>query len=317
MKTLTYLLLLLPFFSYCEISDSTYIKSVESKIDTSISKNSAQLQLNLFQPNGSISNGKDIVVFLEKDTFCYNEGFSIHDKPMVSAGSHVLTIHSKWWGSVKKTIYFKPQHLVSVDVMFGAIPHSLPNIVHDYNKPVIYLYPEKKQAVEVQLNFKGDLTFTYPTYNSAWNCSASPNGDLNFAGSIYKYLFWEGQSTKQLVNIDMAEGYVVKSDSLLEFFQKTLSQLKFKPSEQQDFITYWCPIMKSNNKNFIHFVFNQDYDSIAELTVIPKPDNVIRVFMFWKVVDAGNNLSVEKQEIPQVSRQGFTVLEWGGGKLIK
>lgn len=55
MKTLTYLLLLLPFFSYCEISDSTYIKSVESKIDTSISKNSAQLQLNLFQPNGSIS----------------------------------------------------------------------------------------------------------------------------------------------------------------------------------------------------------------------------------------------------------------------
>lgn len=60
-------------------------------------------------------------------------------------------------------------------------------------KPVIYLYPEKKTAVTVKLNYAGELTCTYPAYNDGWKVSASPDGTLtDAAGQTYNYLYWEG-----------------------------------------------------------------------------------------------------------------------------
>jgi hypothetical protein len=36
------------------------------------------------------------------------------------------------------------------------------------DKPVIYLYPETQQQVTVKLDFKGQLTCTYPVYREGW-----------------------------------------------------------------------------------------------------------------------------------------------------
>ena len=61
-------------------------------------------------------------------------------------------------------------------------------IVH---APIIYLYPEEEQAVSVELDLSGELTTTYPRYDSGWNIEAAPDGTLTDCnGRTYEYLFW-------------------------------------------------------------------------------------------------------------------------------
>ena len=87
-------------------------------------------------------------------------------------------------------------------------------------------------------------------------------------------------------------------------------------TEQEDFITYWCPIMLAYEYVKIHFLFNEDFDKYANLTINPKPDEVFRVFMLWSmVVNDIDESDFVPQKIPSFKRKGYTVVEWGGGKV--
>ena len=46
------------------------------------------------------------------------------------------------------------------------------------DKPVLYFYPKKEIDVNVKLNLKGDLGFTYPEYNNGWEFRAKPNSKI-------------------------------------------------------------------------------------------------------------------------------------------
>ena len=71
-------------------------------------------------------------------------------------------------------------------------------------KPVIYLYPEEETQVTVQLDYAGELTCTYPTYQDGWTVTASPDGTLtDNQGQTYNYLYWEG---KDNVEYDFSQG---------------------------------------------------------------------------------------------------------------
>jgi|GEM_PF-6066339 len=78
-------------------------------------------------------------------------------------------------------------------------------------KPVIYLYPITEQTVNVKLEYKGKLTYTYPEYKDGWKVKAEPDGTLtNFADNKeYSYLYWEGVSNNKW---DMSKGFVVKGN---------------------------------------------------------------------------------------------------------
>ena len=68
-------------------------------------------------------------------------------------------------------------------------------------KPVIYLYPEEKEDVSVELDYAGDLTCTYPEYNGKWNVTAQPDGTLTDAdGQTYNYLYWEARTTSRTIS---------------------------------------------------------------------------------------------------------------------
>jgi hypothetical protein len=183
-------------------------------------------------------------------------------------------------------------------------------------KPIIYLYPQQKQDVTVQLDYKGKLIADYPTYDEAihgWNVTAYPDGHLiNKAdGKEYSYLFWEGESRKP-VNYDLSTGFVVKGADTREFLQDTLSQMGLTPKEYNEFIVYWYPKMKDNPYNLIHFA-GKEYTDTAPLTITPQPDSMFRVFMVYKKVEQSMNL--KSQEIIPFNRSGFTVIEWGGSEL--
>lgn len=178
-------------------------------------------------------------------------------------------------------------------------------------KPVIYLYPEKEMKVEVKVNIHGENPFMYPAYNDGWKFTASPSGELTFGTETYNYLFWEAeQMSKPLRSLD---GFIVNKASVISFLEEKLSIAGLTSKEQADFITYWGPRLMAHENCFVHFNFNETCDKYATLEITPKPENIYRIYIEWYPVD--QILNVTEQEIPVMSRDGFTVLEWGGVEL--
>jgi hypothetical protein len=183
-------------------------------------------------------------------------------------------------------------------------------------KPVIYLYPEKKEDVRVQLDFNGIFTSTYPTYNSAiggWNVIASPDGTLinKDDGKEYSYLFWEGSQNNHPYNFSQG-GFVVAGKDTKDFFQATLGKIGLTPREYNEFIVYWLPQLEHNPYNEIYFA-GQEYSDNAKLTITPKPDSMLRVFMVYKPLS--EKISLPTQNLTSFERKGFSVIEWGGAEL--
>lgn len=176
-------------------------------------------------------------------------------------------------------------------------------------KPVIYLYPEKTSNISVQVKPNGGFTFTEPAHNQGWHVQADPNGKLKEIGSgkEYKYLFWEG------IGLNLAEpkkGFVVKRQELGGFFDKSLSQLNLNNNEINDFKEYWSQRLNNSNYWFISFINDKAFGELSPLSVSPRPDSIIRVFIYAKPLSAP--IKVEKQELKSSHRTGFTVVEWGG-----
>lgn len=179
-------------------------------------------------------------------------------------------------------------------------------------KPVIYLYPQKETNVNVKLDYNGELTITYPEYKEdGWDVTAQPDGTLTDleTGKEYSYLFWEGVDN---IDYDMSEGFVVEGEDTAEFLQEKLSYMGLTPREYNEFIVFWLPKMKDNKYNLIKFQGTQ-YTDNAKLTVSPKPDSELRIFMTWKALD--EKIEIPTQILSTFQRKGFAVVEWGGMEL--
>ncbi len=186
-----------------------------------------------------------------------------------------------------------------------------PRIEVEYAKPVIYLYPQNETDVSVKLNFAGDLTVTYPTYNDGWIVTASPDGTLTDSGGRrYGYLFWEGVPDEPVSEI--TSGFVVKGEDTAAFLEEKLSILGLSHKEQTRFISYWLPCMQENAYNLISFD-SAEYEDRAKLMIDPAPDSVLRVFMTFTALEAP--IEIPEQTLPTFERRGFTVVEWGGTEI--
>ena len=179
-------------------------------------------------------------------------------------------------------------------------------------KPVIYLYPETQTEVNVRLELDGKVTDSYPEYNNAygWTVTAEPDGQLTDGdGNQYPYLFWEGDIA---IKPDLSKGFCVKGEDTEAFLKDALFELGLTDTEAADFIEYWCPLMQQSKYNVITFQ-TAAYEKVSGLIVSPEPDTVIRVNMLWYPVD--KPVEIEPQDLSAInpaSREGFTVVEWGG-----
>ena len=178
-------------------------------------------------------------------------------------------------------------------------------------KPVIYLYPEQTTDVSVKVDID-QFTVTVPDYKDGWLVSAEPNGQLyNYDDKqTYDYLFWEGISDKGLELGDY--GFVVKRNQLRKFLGISLNRLGLNRTEIKDFKEFWVPEMLKNNEKYfeITFIGTEDFNRVAPLSIEPKPDSVLRVFMNYEPVNYKREL--EPQKLVPFERNGFTVVEWGG-----
>ncbi len=183
-------------------------------------------------------------------------------------------------------------------------------------KPVIYLYPKQIQTVKVQLDYQGKLIADYPIYDEQLQgreVVARPDWTLTNKsdGKEYSYLFREGIPSSKS-NYDLTKGFVVKWSDTREFLQEKLAEIWLTPREYNEFIVYWYPKMKDNPYNLIHFA-DETYTKTAPLTITPKEDSLLRVFMVYKALQ--KPIEVQAQTFNAFERNGFTVVEWGGTEM--
>ena len=177
-------------------------------------------------------------------------------------------------------------------------------------KPIIYLYPKESTNVSVKLGNPSKLIVSYPEYSDGWNVLAQPDGTLidNKTGRELYSLYWEGKDTDYGVT---EEGFMVTSDEATSFLEEKLALLGLNAKESEEFIIYWLPEMKKHSYNYVRFATREEIDSYMPLQITPNPDNVIRVLMVLKGLDAP--IEINEQTLDSTpARDGFTVVEWGG-----
>ena len=181
-------------------------------------------------------------------------------------------------------------------------------------KPVIYLYPKEKTDVSVSVDFPngGEFTCTYPEYGEGWKVTALPDGTLyDESGNEYYCLYWEGAG---LPLSDQGEGWCVPGEDTADFLREKLLEIGLTAREANEMIIYWLPILQKNPYNLISFRF-EDYGRVVPLTVSPKPDTLIRVFMTYSPLEEPTE--PKPQSLPHYERSGFTLVEWGGGETAR
>lgn len=211
-------------------------------------------------------------------------------EPTESADEYVDPCVEGWWLAEKVTV-------TKVEADYFAV----------CAKPVIYLYPEEKTEVSVELNYDGQLTCTYPAYEDGWQVVAAPDGTLtDRQGKTYNYLYWEGIDH---VEYDFSQGFCVAGKDTAAFLEDSLEQLGLTRREANEFIVYWLPLMEGNPYNLISFQ-QKAYTDHARLRITPVPDTLLRIFMAWSPRE--DAVEIEPQQLLAPNREGFTVVEWGG-----
>ena len=175
-------------------------------------------------------------------------------------------------------------------------------------KPVIYLYPQKTQSVSVQLPSFIHVTKSEPTYpQKGWKVVAQPSGALTMSdGSQVDSLFWEGTGVSYVAPKD---GFVVKDGDVKTFLATTLARYGLNEKESRDFQDFWVPKMVGAPYYRVSFL-TSDWSTAAPLSVFPQPATSIRLFMDWQKLNAP--ILIEQPTIHTPSRNGFTLVEWGG-----
>lgn len=176
-------------------------------------------------------------------------------------------------------------------------------------KPVIYLYPEKETDVKVEVKPNGGFTKTEPMYDNGWFVRATPESELfNYTDKInYPYLFWEGKAYNF---VTPNYGFVMSRVEVSTKMTQILAKLGLNEKEIKDFLEFWQPKLEVKPFVFVTFLPQREFDKLAPLSVNPKPDTIIRVFMDYTPLDAP--IKVAPMQIRTPERVGFTVVEWGG-----
>jgi hypothetical protein len=173
-------------------------------------------------------------------------------------------------------------------------------------KPVIYLYPETETEITVSVD--ATITKSEPVYVNGWTVIASPDGTLTHASGEYTSLFWDGYGHGNYPEIN--GGLIVRSVDALLTMESQLAEMGFTKREISDFSEFWKDHIPTKPYTRITWFFTNEMERLAKLTIDPKPDTLIRVFVDFEGLDAP--IEISPQRLPAFERRGYSVVEWGG-----
>ena len=252
-----------------------------------------------------------LVSSLDKKSFDHTNTKGYYEFSMNSIDTALFAFKSELQEHVIWSIDLKERYVYEIDFY---LVEDYENMIMD--KPVIYMYSDTEQKVEIEIDPKGEFTFTYPEYKDSWEVSVSGN-QLICENRTYPYLFWEAST----LSLDYDEnkmiyGQLIETKHAVQFLEISLSKLGLNFTEQADFITYWVPKLQRKKFAFIQFMVDQDCeDHVSQMTVNPAPESMRRVFMLFTLYDKEpQGGKYETQILEDFIRTGFTLIEWGGSE---
>lgn len=325
MKTfLISLLLFTNLFSYSQsnrIFGEVYIKDVNILNDTLLRKN---YSFNMYYSKDSCIDATKKKISRRND---YTFDFKISKSNLrkykyihFESFDHSIVLQISQILNTKQTLIFDSVNSNDLSAFHNSTPNSGNPPLMIVKKPAIYLYPITEQKISIHHDFKGQILNTYPVYNNGWNVIAKPNGSLlNLDDNrLYSYLFWDGAYNFPVSHYNFKDGFVVTKHETISFLQEKLAFIGLNTTEINDFIVFWLPALSENESNFIHFRINDNIDQSSFLTIHPKPETEIRVFMeFMSLENFDKTNIISEQILPKIERKGFTMVEWGGAEVKK
>ncbi len=175
-------------------------------------------------------------------------------------------------------------------------------------KPVVYLYPTSRQHITVKIG--ADVKLSDPFYDprTGWQVTAYPNGQLVHEDNSYSSLFWEGPGWGQYPAV--TSGTIVKTSDAITTIRKQLRQQGLSQTESNDFIDYWQDKLPSKPYTRLTWFNTEQLNQLAPLSITPRPDSIIRVFLDFSGLD--RPIDLPAQDLKSIPRTGFSVIEWGG-----
>lgn len=209
------------------------------------------------------------------------------------------------------------------------------HLVMRLRKPVIYIYADRRQEVDCSVALAKDssasLSVVWPPprtetkgFMAEWRLQAHEDGSLlstDARGTTTEvpYLFWEAHRSHHpslTVLGGKTEAFAVPGREVGIWLNEALARLGLNARERCDFVTYWLPIMQDVDRLAVRFLSAEEIDAMSCLSVSPEPTNAWRVYMVFsadsEVADACRTGLPEPRSR---SRDGLTVVEWGGTNL--
>ena len=109
---------------------------------------------------------------------------------------------------------------------------------------------------------------------------------------------------------EIKSGFIVPREQLEQTLNDHLAQLGLNEKESSEFMEFWLPRMPNSPYVRLTWFGTRQMNELAPLTVRPKPDTVIRIFLDFEGLE--NVQTIEPQSLRSIARKGFTVVEWGG-----
>lgn len=226
----------------------------------------------------------------------------------------VVYFYHPYYGEIVMNPY---DYISKHEVVIEFFPQPTQYMIED--KPVIYLYSDKSLDVDLSLQFRGNLTFSYPLYQDGWKVTVNANGMIDRkSNQSFPYLFWEGEADNLRFNTsnDIIQGFVIQTDTIVSFLENQLNSAGLNAREKTDFITFWAPRMMQSKFVLLQFLVDDLYDQeIAGISCFPQPDAMRRIFMLYESYAYRPTVFVEPQVFESFERNGFTLVEWGGSDI--
>ncbi len=186
-------------------------------------------------------------------------------------------------------------------------------------KPNIYLYPVKTQKVEVTFCKPEKLTTTIPDYSDGWNVTATPDGrifkvvsdDEDKIGRTvdeYEYLFYEADVEEKYFQRSAAWKLPVKGR--VDAFEDILDLYGFNEREKRDFIEFWSEKLDPDKQYLVYPQETALIDRAMPVKIDSMPDSIFRIWFYF--ISGDEEPLLIPQQVERISRDGFTVVEWGG-----
>lgn len=147
---------------------------------------------------------------------------------------------------------------------------------------------------------------------------------------LYTNIFWDAHAKNKTIFYNMMNktnnSYILSRHKAIKKLDQLLSIKGLIREERKDFVKYWKRTLLKKNYIQLSFVENNTLQSIANLTVNPSPEKILRVFIVLKpviqlsksmkeLVDKDILLETEKKEIENpIKRENLKglVVEYGG-----